>query len=682
MQVSNSREQALRRGELLGGGVPQATGQVHVLLGVRGRQVHVRGRPAQHAQAVDQPAQELIGGGEALPFFRRQQAQGGQALQGLAQEGGAQLGVPPAVAHLQQQDDPLQVAQGPGAGLGIQLTGARAGLHLPLPGLAQLARIQRLAGVQQLVADPLQARAQFAAAGDGPQARQGQPFQGVRLPLGPVVPAEGIQAAGRRPGGPVGTQAQVDLKDALFFGQDGGGGFPHQRLEELGVAHRRLASPLALPLVAVDEQQLDIRGVAQLPAAQFAQPQHGVLRGQPGHRPGPAVAGDQVLPGEAHGGLHHRLGQPGQPARELLEIRQRVKDVFQLQAEDLPVLELVKGPALLRQGAGPLDSLPQQARQAVRGRAQAPGVRLQHGQQGLVLKADEILPQEVAGPQQAGQLLQHARVGKQLQPTPLLRLDGLHQVLETVQGGVGVGGPAQEIGELLGQQHRQLDLVEHRWVGDAPAAGVEEGKLVLDAVVHGADADVVDEDRTQGQGGAQGVEEKRGVLGNHPQQGPPVLPRADGNLRGVQDRLHVQRQAGEVNGGQLVHPLAGLGQALPAALLQQEHRVAEQAAQAGLPQLQRLALGQAPGEVVDDPPAAQAGVQPGGQARCAGGPAGRAPRNLLGLAADIPVGLRADILSGFAPTSLSGCAQVNTSPERMLKPVAPRMPVMIENSPG
>ncbi|OHD20142.1 MAG: hypothetical protein A2064_08285 [Spirochaetes bacterium GWB1_66_5] len=343
------------------------------------------------------------------------------------------------------------------------------------------------------------------------------------------------------------------------------------------------------------------------------------------------MAGHQVLPGQAHGGLHHGLGQAGQPARQLLEIRQRVQDVGQLQAEDFPVLELVEGPALLLQGAALPDRLVEQPRQDFRGRAQAPRVRLQHGQQRLVLQADEILPQEVAGPQQPRQLLQHARVGQQLQPAALLRLDGLHQALEAVQGGVRVRGPAQEVGELLGQQHRQLDLVEHRRIGDAPAAGVQEGELVLNAVVHGADADVVDEDRPQGQGGAQGVEEQWGVLGNHAQQGSPALPRADGDLGGVQDRFRAQRQAGEVHGGQLVHPLAGLGQAHSAALLHQVPHLAQQAAQAGFPQLQRLAFGQAAGKVVDDPPPGQvAGF-------------------LAGLRADIPVGVQPGFLTGLRP---------------------------------
>ena len=94
------------------------------------------------------------------------------------------------------------------------------------------------------------------------------------------------------------------------------------------------------------------------------------------------------------------------------------------------------------------------------------------------------------------------------------------------------------------------------------------------------------------------------VLGDHAQQRPAAGARADGDAHRVQDRLRPQRQLGEVHGGQLVHPLAGLRQALRPAPFQQEHRFPQQGPQAGLPRLQRLALADEPGEVVDDPTAA------------------------------------------------------------------------------
>ncbi len=59
-------------------------------------------------------------------------------------------------------------------------------------------------------------------------------------------------------------------------------------------------------------------------------------------------------------------------------------------------------------------------------------VRGEHGQELLVLQADEVLPEERAGSEELGKVAQHALLGEQLQPPALLRQGEkiLHELLE------------------------------------------------------------------------------------------------------------------------------------------------------------------------------------------------------------------------------------------------------------
>ena len=190
--------------------------------------------------------------------------------------GVADLGVLAAVEQLEELDDELDVADAAAAGLDLDLGGPRRDgplLDPPLQrldladlGAAEVASIdERLDRVEEVAAE-------VEVAGDRAALDQGLPLPG---PAGRLVIAERRrQRAGQGPLVPLGPEPHVDpvgLPQGRVVGEQADEVAPHPG-EELGVGDRPRA--VGLPLVVVEEDQVDVRAVVELLAAELAQPEH------------------------------------------------------------------------------------------------------------------------------------------------------------------------------------------------------------------------------------------------------------------------------------------------------------------------------------------------------------------------------------------------------------------------
>ena len=92
--------------------------------------------------------------------------------------------------------------------------------------------------------------------------------------------------------------------------------------------------------------------------------------------------------------------------------------------------------------------------------------------------------------------------------------DLLTDLLEAQQRRVRIRRNADEVGELLGEENRQLELIEQRRVVDRPARPVHHVDGVLDAPGDGANGDAQDQHPAQRQGGAEAVQKQRRIVGH------------------------------------------------------------------------------------------------------------------------------------------------------------------------
>jgi hypothetical protein len=182
-------------------------------------------------------------------------------------------------------------------------------------------------------------------------------------------------------------------------------------------------------------------------------------------------------------------------------------------------------------------------------------VRPQHRQQRLVLLPHEILPQEGAGAEEAGEVGEHRAVGKKLEPPALA--GGIehpaHELLEARESRQRIRRPSEERGELLGQEHRETDPIDASRIVERPPRRVGHLEGILDAAGVRADGHAFDRHALQRQRGAEGVEEERGILGGHDHGEPTGAGRVDIDLHGVQLARGGPRRPGDGRRGHPVH---------------------------------------------------------------------------------------------------------------------------------
>ena len=91
----------------------------------------------------------------------------------------------------------------------------------------------------------------------------------------------------------------------------------------------------------------------------------------------------------------------------------------------------------------------------------------------------------------------------------------LEQELEAAQGSVGIRCCAQKVGELFGEEYRELYPGQNIRIVDFSAPRVDKVNLIFHPPVDGSDSHMFDGDVVQGQGVGQGIEEGRGILGDN-----------------------------------------------------------------------------------------------------------------------------------------------------------------------
>ena len=129
------------------------------------------------------------------------------------------------------------------------------------------------------------------------------------------------------------------------------------------------------------------------------------------------------------------------------------------------------------------------------------------------MHAEEVVPEEVAHPQQAGQRLQHLRA---LQGGQLVGPVGAHQqvpdeLAEMQQGRFGVGGAREQVGEVLDQDRGGSELPLFLGRSDLLPPGIGDVEGVVHPVADGLDDHARDVDAGEGQRVGEFIEEPHGV---------------------------------------------------------------------------------------------------------------------------------------------------------------------------
>ncbi len=469
-----------------------------------------------------------------------------------------------AVHDLQDLHRVLDIHEGAGAELGVGHAARALLAHLPRAQVGKRCHVERPARVQHAVPQPLDPRPQRRVAGHRAQPDQRQALVGQRSSADVVVGRERLQAACERPGLAVGSQTRVHVEYSFALGCDDLLGFAHQPVIELPV-RQRFGTGRA-PLIAVHEQQFDVGRISQRPASELAERKHRAARLQARERARRTMPRAQLAERHRDGRGHHCLRQFGEPFAQLPESESVGEQMIEIEEEHLPVLEIVEralsGGTVFRRPRHRLGE-PRRAGPGRFGVAGGAGVA-QPRQQRFVLQPDEVLPQVVAGAEQARQAAEHRGVAQQLRPPDprraLQQLAG--QVAETAQGRERVRGAAQEVRELLGQQRRQLDARQVLRRRQGGAGGGRHHEFVRDAPGLGGDHHLVDDHSQRGQRGGEGIEEERCVLrGDRQADGSRLAIRAVGqhlrmHLDRVEDRF-LLNVCGYRPSHQLVHVLLG-----------------------------------------------------------------------------------------------------------------------------
>src|SRR6266545_1110095 len=226
---------------------------------------------------------------------------------------------------------------------------------LTLRSSAPLARSERSIAPFILRTSPTMAGAEDEGADQLGESRAHARIAGAEARLDERLPLPQFGAAGevgavaveREDEGPhpaLGAQPQVDAEGITLLGCRFEGVHDEARRagEEIAVRHAAGLAARRLPVIAIDEDQIDVRGVVELVAAQLAHSDHGQPRRCPLGAGWRAVLGLELLPGPAPRGLEGDIGQP----RELLGGDREVgitQNVAAADAEEMAVFEAAEG---------------------------------------------------------------------------------------------------------------------------------------------------------------------------------------------------------------------------------------------------------------------------------------------------------------------------------------------------
>src|SRR5690348_14993860 len=361
-----------------------------------GREV-LQGTPVDEPLPVLHAPEEQVTLAQLGGVLTPQLAGGGESGQRVERTVLSDATEPPPVHQFQILGGELHVDQAALTGLRIQLLHRFAG-HLalhphpePVDLLGRTVRKRALPdeGRERGSEEPLPVR---DITRNRPGLHQRLPFPELR-PSG-VVLEEGLLAHHQRPVVPGRRGRRGDLVQpprAVLEGQERQGSLPHPR-EVFGVAQppRRSAGGLLVGPRPVDEEEVQVRVVAELAPAELSHPEDRQRRPAPVPHPRDAPPSTRVLRGEEHGVVEQAVRQRGELPRHLGHL-ELTGDVAAADPERLLALEAPPRPEqLLRILRGP----------------RGPSVQLGADPLGwlverLRIPGDELI-QELGGPRQLG----------------------------------------------------------------------------------------------------------------------------------------------------------------------------------------------------------------------------------------------------------------------------------------
>ncbi len=295
-----------------------------------------------------------------------------------------------AEGHLENLYAVLQVHEPAGRKLRIETVVIALLLELDVSKTLKLRKVNAIGTVDKLISYPLGAVSKVLVATDPAHPNQGELFQTRRL--GAVVLQEACHADGQWARVPVGAQTQIELKNSLAPRLDHAHRRMKQLFEKLAVGHG--VRTVGLTIVAVQEQDLDIRGVAERFAAHLAEAHNRVGCFNARHGARYAVARVELLPGDFHRGVDHGFREGGETPAQEEEVGVSSQDMIDVNEVRVVVLELVENTFLFSSpvcgGHGPIQSTGYLARFETQSAA-AP-LRCQHGDELFVVESEKVFP--------------------------------------------------------------------------------------------------------------------------------------------------------------------------------------------------------------------------------------------------------------------------------------------------
>src|SRR5436853_1933457 len=233
-----------------------------------------------------------------------------------------------------------------------------------------------------------------------PQLDQGLPLERRGKPGRTVVATDLLKRIGQRTLASVRSKPNIKAKDTFLLRFDPPQEFLRQPFEVFAVLNSILAA--RFPRSIVDEQYLDVRGVAKLSPSEFSQAQDGEGAGFLVGEPWVSIQLIQLGAAIRDAPFHDDLRQLRERERKIREIGRGLDDVFNVDPEQLTVFKPVQGffSRLVCFGASDqmVELFPEGCLRLDQGCI--PVIRKQW-EEVVVLAPEKVLPQKVAGAEQS-----------------------------------------------------------------------------------------------------------------------------------------------------------------------------------------------------------------------------------------------------------------------------------------
>ena len=310
--------------------------------------------------------------------------------------------------------------------------------------------------------------------------------QGLALPELGALGQVGLVAVERQddPAHPaLGTEPEIHAEGVPFLGHrlEGGHDVPRHGGEVVAVREAALRSARGLPVLSIDEDEVDVGGIVQLIAAELAHADDGEAGGRAVGSLGDAEALAETLLGPPPRGLQAHVGE----ARELFRGHRQVgvsQQVAGAYAQELAILEPAERvPARVE----PLEG----ARGLLEGGGELVAMPLPHGLALEKPREERRMPaqrvgEELARAPEPRHEVERARVrAEETEQSDAIALGG--QALQVVERHVGIGRlrqrpeqPREERGQELGvaRLRRERVQVDQRRARDRKAEALELGQ--------------------------------------------------------------------------------------------------------------------------------------------------------------------------------------------------------------